>query len=339
MVQEAWSTNVAIGALVVSALVLLVVGSRFARVVDLLADRTGMGEALAGAVLLGATTSLPGLVTTVVGALAHDASFAVSNALGGIAVQTMFLALADLSYRRANLEHAAASMPNVLQALLLIGLLALVATGVAVPGLSAFGVHAVTPMLLVCYLFGLRLTGRTRERPMWAPRRTSETRTDVPEEGAKDHPLARLWLRFAWMAATVALAGFVVGRAGVSLVAETGARGSVVGGVVTSVVTSLPELVTVFASVRIGALTLAVGDIVGGNVFDVLFVFVADVVDRAGPIYAGVDKGTRFLLALTLLMTVLLAAGLVYRERRGIGFEGVSLLVLYALGVLVLVTL
>jgi cation:H+ antiporter len=65
-------------------------------------------------VLVGAVTSLPGLVTSVVGAADGDASFAVSNSLGGIAAQTSFLALADLTYRRANLEHAAASLPNLL---------------------------------------------------------------------------------------------------------------------------------------------------------------------------------------------------------------------------------
>ncbi|NIV34835.1 MAG: sodium:calcium antiporter, partial [Anaerolineae bacterium] len=52
------------------------------------------------------------------------AELAVSNALGGIAVQTFFLAIADMAYRRANLEHAAASAPNMLQNGLLISLLA-----------------------------------------------------------------------------------------------------------------------------------------------------------------------------------------------------------------------
>lgn len=179
--------------------------------------------------------------------------------------------------------------------------------------------------------------------PGWAkrwPRRTVETRVDVPSANkADDVPLAWLWGQFAWMAGLVAATGFLVGHAGLSLVAETGIRGSVVGGLLTSVITSLPELVTVVASVRIGALTLAVGDIVGGNTFDVLFLFAADVAYQSGPIYAAVDAGSQFLLALTLLMTAVLTAGLVVREKAGIGFEGVILLALYVAGVVVLVNI
>jgi len=67
----------------------------------------------ASALLLGAATSLPGVVTTAVGASAGDGGFAVSNALGGIAVQTAFITVADLSLGRVNLEHNAASLPNV----------------------------------------------------------------------------------------------------------------------------------------------------------------------------------------------------------------------------------
>ena len=60
----------------------------------------------------------------------------MSNALGGIAVQTFFLAIADMVYRRANLEHAAASAPNMMQNGLLIGLLALLLLAPTLPSLS-----------------------------------------------------------------------------------------------------------------------------------------------------------------------------------------------------------
>jgi len=107
------------------ALVIAIAGTRITRVVDQLADSTGLGEATAGAVLLGAATSLAGSVLSVTAAYRGHAELAVSNAPGGIAVQTFFLAIADIVYRRANLEHAAASAPNMMQNGLLIALLAL----------------------------------------------------------------------------------------------------------------------------------------------------------------------------------------------------------------------
>lgn len=47
------------------AVAILLVGTRLTDVADVLADRTGLGEAPVGAVLLGATTSLPGIVASV----------------------------------------------------------------------------------------------------------------------------------------------------------------------------------------------------------------------------------------------------------------------------------
>jgi len=328
----AWSPAVSVAALLASAAVLLVAGTRFTHVVDRLADRLGIGEAIAGAILLGATTSLPGLIVTVFSAARGQGELAVSNALGGIAAQTMFLALADLIYRRANLEHAAASLPNLLQTMVLVALIAWVLLGAAAPSWQILGVHPVSVALPLAYVYGIVLTRRSRDRPMWHPRSTEETWPDVPDEAATRAPLLRLGTAFGALGAAVAVAGFVVAHAGLSLVAQTEISGTLIGAFVTSVVTSLPELVTVLAAVRMGALTLAVGDIIGGNSFDVLFVAAGDVAYRSGSIYAAINGDTLYVLSLTLLLTALLAAGLVYRERKGIGFEGIAILAVYFAG-------
>ena len=324
------SLTTAIGLLVVAALVLGVGGTRVTRVVDRLADRTGLGEALAGAVLIGAVTSLPGLTTSVVGAAEGNASFAVSNSLGGIAAQTAFLAIADITYRRANLEHAAASLANLLQALLLITLVGVVLLAVAAPDVSVLGVHPATAVLPGVYLYGLRLAQSTSNDPLWAPKQTTDTKEDVPEEDDGKYSMPRLWTEFGALALVVAGTGYAVAVSGLTIIAETGLSSSFVGTSMTAVVTSLPELVTVLVAVRIGALTLAVGNIIGGNSFDVLFVAAADIAYREGSIYHAIDASTQIVLAAVVLLTAVLAAGLVRRQRGGIGFEGLVILALYA---------
>ena len=122
---DSWTLSQSIVVFSLCALVIAIAGTRITRVVDQLADRTGLGEATAGTVLLGAATSLSGSVLSVTAAYRGHPELAVSNALGGIAVQTFFLAIADMVYRRANLEHAAASAPNMMQNGLLIRLLAI----------------------------------------------------------------------------------------------------------------------------------------------------------------------------------------------------------------------
>lgn len=331
--QLDWSVPAAIVWFVIAATVIAVAGSQLSRVIDRLADRTGLGEALAGMVLLGAATSLAGLVVSLFAAAKGDASLAVSNSLGGIAVQTTFIVIADVTYRRANLEHAAASLTNVFTSVLMIALLAIVLLGAAAPPVSVLGVHPATALLFGVYGYGLYLSRKASKDPMWQPERTRATREDVPERTPSGERTSRLWLWFAGLAVVVAVAGYAVANAGVILSEQTGLSGTTVGTFLTGVATSLPELVTTLAAVRLGALTLAVAGIVGGNTFDVLFIATADIAYRDGSIYSAISTTDLFVLGWTMLIVGTLTAGMVQRERRGIGFEGVAVLVMYASGV------
>ncbi|MBB3143347.1 cation:H+ antiporter, partial [Halomonas organivorans] len=311
-----------------ASLVIGVAGTKLTHIVDDLADRTGLGEAIAGAVLLGMATSLSGLVLSVSAALADHPTLAMSNALGGIAVQTLFLTVADLTHRRANLEHAAASIGNLMQGGLLLCLLALVLVGRFAPEWTLWQVHPITPLLVIAYLFGLRLTDRTQDRPMWRPAQTRETTPDVPDPRAQSGSARRLWLSFAGLALVLGASGWLLEGAASTIAEDTGLGQSVVGVLMTAVVTSLPELVTSVAAVRRGALTLAVAGIIGGNAFDTLFVAASDLAYRGGSIYHAMPDGVALWVALSLLMTAILLVGMIHRERLGpgrIGFESLAI--------------
>ena len=318
-------------------LVIGVAGTKLTRIVDDLADRTGLGEAIAGAVLLGMATSLSGLVLSVSAALSDRPTLAMSNALGGIAVQTLFLTIADLVHRRANLEHAAASIGNLMQGGLLLCLLSLVLVGRFAPEWTLWQVHPITPLLFLGYLFGLRLADRTKDRPMWRPAHTRETQPDIPDEQAMTRSALNLWLSFVGLALALAASGFLLERAASVIASATGLGQSVVGVLMTAVVTSLPELVTSVAAVRRGALTLAVAGIIGGNAFDTLFVAASDIAYRGGSIYHAISDPVALWVALSLLMTAILMVGMIHRERLGpgrIGFESLAMATCYLVGVL-----
>ncbi|MCK2041990.1 sodium:calcium antiporter [Chromohalobacter sp. TMW 2.2308] len=318
------------------ALVIGVVGTRLTGVVDTLADRTGMGEAIAGAVLMGMATSLSGIVLSVTAAWKGQPELAMSNAVGGIAAQTLFLTFADAALRRVNLEHAAASIGNLAQGTLLMCLLGMLLVARYSPEWTLWGIHPVTPLLFLGYVYGLRIIDEVRSQPMWMPRRTRETREDAPDDEAQRHSLTRLWGAFAALALLLGVSGWVMEKAATTLATETGMSQTAVGILLTSVATSLPELVTAVAAVRRGALTLAVGGIIGGNAFDTLFAAASDIAYRDGSIYHAVSEQTLLWIALSVLMTAVLLLGLVRREKHGparIGFESVALVLLYGAGV------
>lgn len=318
---------------VLAVVVIGLAGTVLAAVADRLADKTGLGEAVFGAVFLGATTSLSGSVMSVASAAEGHPQLAIGNAIGGIGVQTTFLAVADLTYHRANLEHAAASASNLMQAALLVVLLSLVLLTVSGPEISLWSVNIATPFVVIAYLFGIRLVSQSSHYPMWSPRSTQDTVMDQPDTTPQaSKGTGRLWVQFAILAVLVSACGWILSRAGVSIAAHTGLDETIVGTLFTAVSTSIPELVTAVAAVRRGALTLAVGDIIGGNIFDVLMFPMSDLAYREGSVYHAVSSVQTFWVALSILLTGILLMGLLRRERYGvanIGLESVLVVALY----------
>ncbi|XKH59561.1 sodium:calcium antiporter [Halomonas sediminis] len=336
---SSWSLAESVGVFTACALVITVLGIWITQVVDQLADRTGLGEAVAGAVLLGASTSLGGSVLSVTAAWQGHPELAVSNALGGIAVQTLFLVVADLAYRRANLEHAAASAPNMLQNALLITLLGLILLTPTLPEITLWGIHPVTPILLGLYIYGIQLVRSARLYPMWKPSVTRETREDTPEDTSVMPTLPRLCGTFLFLMIGLGFAGWVLAPTANNIAIKTGLSHTAVGVLLTAVSTSIPELVTSIAAVRRGALTLAVGGIIGGNAFDTLFTAASDIAYRPGSIYHTMTAEVILWVSLTLVMSSILMMGLIRRQEQGpgrIGWESVTIMVLYFLGVLLL---
>lgn len=317
-------------------MIVLSSGLRMTALADELADRTGLGEAIAGGLFLGVATSLGGTVVSVTAAYDGHASLAYSNSIGGIAAQTAFLAIGDLAYRKANLEHAGAELANVFQSIVLIVLLTLPLIAVSLQEFAVLAVHPISLVIPVTYLGALVATRRLRENPMWVPVSTTYSRTDTPEQTSDRDGGTSMWRLLAVFLLLVVMmgtSGWVIAGVSVEAIGRFALSESLVGALATAVVTSLPELVTTLAAIRRGALQLAIGGIIGGNTFDTLFLTAADVFYRDGSLYHAVGLDSHFWTVVSILMTAILLAGLVLRQRAGpgrIGFESLAILLIYA---------
>jgi cation:H+ antiporter len=78
-----------------AAAAIWVAGIQLADTTDVLSMRLGLGEALGGLILLAIATNLPEIAITATAALANDLGIAIGNILGGIAIQTVVLAVLD----------------------------------------------------------------------------------------------------------------------------------------------------------------------------------------------------------------------------------------------------
>jgi cation:H+ antiporter len=337
------------------------VGPRLARVVETIADRLGIGQVLVGAVLLGVVTSLAGLVLTVTAAARGEAELAVANALGGVAAQTFFIAIADLAYRPGTLSSRVPTRQVTLQAAFLLAMLSLIVLALGTADASWWRVHPITPVIVIAYVVGLHLSRRVDQDQRQVLDVGGEPPTDDADtEGARgglrgkmgeleEEPSERvralesasmssLWLRFATFAAVLGGAGFTLAWAGSSIAEQTPLSATSVGVLLTAVATSTPELVTAVAAARAGAIGLAAGDIIGGNVFDTLFVAAADIA-QSGSIFAAAGGSAVPLAGLAMLLNSLLLAGLVRQGggTRNVDAESIAIAGVWSVGVIVLV--
>ncbi|MCH2533129.1 MAG: hypothetical protein MK008_01655 [Bdellovibrionales bacterium] len=323
------------------AVVIALSGTKLSQISDRLADRTGIGEAVFGGVFLGAVTSISGTVLSVVSAYNGHTDLAIGNAVGGIAAQTFFLCIADILYRNSNLEHAAASKTNIMFGILLISLLAISLIPENLPELVFFGAHPVSFLIIVLYLLGLKYIKLAQKNPMWFPKNTKETKTDIPdEEKLNDKETYKLWISFVVLLVIMAFAGYSIEKFGVKLASQFGLSHYLLGTYFTAISTSLPELIISLAAVKRGALTMAVSTIVGGNTFDILFLSFSDFAYRDGSLFHVFTSDHKYLILLTIIMNTTLVLGLIRREKSGLANIGIETWViggLYIFGLLALI--
>ena len=158
-----------VGIFVVAAAVVWIAGIQLSNTTDILSSRFGLGQALAGLILLAFVTNLPEIAITATAALSHNIGLAVGNILGGIAVQTLVLVLLDgFGVPDHPLTYRAASLVLVLEGALVIGVLAVAVMGTQLP--SSLIVARVGPgalLITIVWLAGLWLLDRASKGLPW----------------------------------------------------------------------------------------------------------------------------------------------------------------------------
>ncbi len=333
-----------------AAVIIWLVGSRLAAYADVIAERTGLGRAFVGLLLLAGATSLPEVASTVSATVTGNPTLAVNNVLGSVVTQTAILAVADVLFGRGALTYFVPRPTMLLEGALLIVLLAIVLVGVAVADVfSLFGVSLWTALLFAAYLLMLRRLQGYDRREVWRPvdlpddERDADAAESPGAEGTQEKygewSTTHLVSMFAAGSLVILVVGVTLTRVADALAVQTGLGASFVGAVLLALVTSLPELSTTIAAVRLGAYSMAVSNIFGSNAASVTLVFLADVLHRDGPVLAAVDRSATFITALGIVVTAAYLIGMIERKDRAVlrmGYDSAAVLVLYVGGLAVL---
>lgn len=332
-------------AALVAGVVVWRAGTGLSRDADALAGSTPLGRALVGVVLLGVATSLPEIATTTTAGVLGNPSLVTGNLMGGVALQVVVLAVADVLVSRRPLTMSVASPAVLVQHVVVVLLLCLAIAGMTVGEPVAVLDVGLWPVLLVAvYAIGLVLVARGTDVTRWdvdTPSRGGEQddaqATGEAEAGGRPgRPPA--W-RIAANALLILVAGWVLARSGDRLAESELLDATFVGAVLVAVATSLPELSTVTGSIRAGSPDMAVSNIVGTNGLEVALLLVGDVALREGPLLSYATPSDVFLAALAAVLTCLYLGGLLLRQHRSVaraGPDSLVVVVVYLAGLVVL---
>jgi cation:H+ antiporter len=324
-----------------------VAGIHLSSSTDVLDTRLRLGEAIGGVILLAIATNLPEIAITASAALAHNLGIAVGNILGGIAIQTVVLVVLDIAIgSESALTTRAASLVLGLEGLLVILVLAVVVMGTQLPAEHMlWRIEPASLLIAAFWVVGIFLVNHARRGLPWhdttgtAPGGQEKPMGHSKVAAGKKMGLGRAASIFGVAAAVTLCAGIVLERSGEQIAGHLDMSGVVFGATLLAAATSLPEVSTGIASVRLGDFQLAVSDIFGGNAFLPVLFLLAGLLSGSA-VLPQAHHTDIYLTALGIVLTVVYLWGLITRPHRQVarmGLDSLAVLVLYALGIVGLI--
>ena len=317
------------------SLVVVVAAYFLANSADAIADGTGMGHSMAGLILLAGATSVPELVVGWTGVSIGAIDLTIGSLLGSCLLNLLILAVMDIFTRtkgRMLSRHAAA---HAISAVMSILLTAIVLLGVLLETETSFlRLGLATWSIVFVYLAGMRLIYNNQQIPTESP---VESSSNSPKVSGKTSLSKALQIYFA-SGIAIFLAAPELARVAEKLSAETGLGQTFFGTVFVALITSLPEIITTYMALRIGAFDMAVGNVFGSNCINIFIVSMVDVASPT-PILAAASSVHLVTDVAVIIVTAVAVIGLLYRaEKRYFLIEpDAFLVILLVLGALYLV--
>ncbi len=320
--------------LVICFTIIVIAGTKLSKYGDAIAEKTGLGRVWIGIVLLAAVTSLPELATGISSvALVGKPDLTLGDLFGSNLLNLAVIALLDIFYTRGPVLYYLSSS-LVLAATASTLLIAAVATfiyiGQNVHSLGLFNYIGLYSLIIFClYLviqYMLVRFGRIQQS------QTENNRSVLLNyEGIS----LRQTCTFFTIAALVTVgAGTWLGFIGDELSEVTGLQTSFVGTLFLALCTSAPEIVVSISALRLGALDMAVGNVIGSNLFNMgVTVFIDDLFYTEGPILSYATTYHIFTALVVIVMSCIVITGLIFRPRLWpriwISTDAIALIILY----------
>ncbi len=328
---------------IVAAIAIWFAGIKISNTTDVLSKHFGLGEALGGLIILAIVTNLPEMVIVVTASLQNNLGLAIGNILGGIAIQTVVLVVLDAFGlgKKDPLTYKAVSLVLVLEAVLVLAVLSLVVMGHQLP--AKVILWHITPaglLIAIVWIVSVKIISKAKKDLPWVAKETADPqktpdKNSNPQDDGQQKPIGKTITIFLISAIITLLAGVALEISSAAMAKQIGMQGVLFGATVLAAATSLPEVSTGLASVKIKDYDLAISDIFGGNAFLPVLFLIATVISGKA-ILPMAQKSDIYLTGLGMLLTTIYIYGLIFRPKKQIlrmGIDSFLVLIVYFLGI------
>ena len=331
-----WPSLLLLIIFLIATISIWVSGIKLTKAIDAITTHYGLGEAFGGMVFLAIVTNLPEIAITGVAAYHRDYDIAISNILGGIAIQTVVLSLIDVFGvgRSAPLTQKGHSKILILEGVALIFILSIVIIAKQFP--SSFIYYRTTPfewLILFIWLGTIFLISKMVDPKKKASSENLMHQLKFPKSTFKGSIKSAIIVLIVGAIITL-FAGWALEITGETLANRWGISGVLFGGTILALCTALPEISTGIASAKIRDYNMAVSDIFGGNAFlPVLFLMASAIGGDA--ILPNLKPSDIYLTVLGIILTGIYMAGMVIHSKKQIfrmGIDSLIVVIVYLLG-------
>lgn len=314
----------------ICALIIIFTGTKLTRYGDIIAEKTGLGRVWIGAALIPLATSLPEITSSSGAAWINAPNLAIGNIFGSIMFNLLIIAIADFAHGPGPLLREV-SVGQILTAILGIFLCAIATLSMLLKSSFLFlGVGIDSLILIILYFLGIvfifKYSKKTKPADILG----------VPEENYAAYSLPLTNIKFLIAAIIIIFTAMKLAQIANSLADLTGWGTTFMGTIFLAIITSLPELVTALAAIKIKAYDLAVGIVLGANLLNMTIPFFSDIFYDGPPILSVVSSQHIISGLIAIILTSIAIASVIYKPKKAILSLDIAawlILLVYLLGI------
>lgn len=256
---------------------------------DEITKTTNISKNIVGGVLVAGITSLPELVTCLSSIYLKNYYLAFGDILGSNLFNISIICFFDIIFIKKFIFNKTNSS-SLIYILLLINYIFIYLSLSSVFSISLFNIGIPSIIIIATYIYYLKHVNSCEEEK------------SINQSSNKNFVILKFILTAIILIITSILLTFIVNKLSIMYPSVSS---SFIGAIFLGITTSMPEVVTFITLINLDNYSMALLDIIGSNLFNLLIIAMGDLVMLNDKIYNYADRQSFFILILCIVTTVI----------------------------------